>query len=426
MASVTKFHNVLPEDAVNWRYLEHQTEEVLSLFNYQEMRLSVLQDYNQLSKGMKIAVANAESEQVKQPLIYVQTGNPTETTINLRPEGTINVLMQLAPDLVKHQIKRIYYQGPMFRLDAQNQPLEFNQLGVELLGSDSILSENEVISLSLRICQQLGLTDTWLDLSSFGCSSCQPAYFQAVQAFLEEHKDEFCQTCYSSLQTNPFQTIDCKNAACRKLSARRPLINDYLCPSCKANFERVRKIQTNLGNHYQVNHRLGKSFAYYNETVFNLMLSVDGKNVMLGGGGRYDYLSSRLIGKQIPAVGFYLNLDLIYNLMKKRDLFPAPQDHFRVYVCTQSEQMEIMLLQIIQDLHEKKISTLVSSDLSDTDKETANALHNNCQAMVIVRADNIREGKVLLKNLVKNNQKYLSLSELVPAVELIKKAVQQD
>jgi len=83
-------------------------------------------------------------------------------------------------------------------------------------------------------------------------------------------------------------------------------------------------------------------------------------------------------------------------------------------------------LQIIQDLHEKKISTLVSSDLSDTDKETANALHNNCQAMVIVRADNIREGKVLLKNLVKNNQKYLSLSELVPAVELIKKAVQQD
>jgi histidyl-tRNA synthetase len=404
--------------------MESQLEEVLSLFNYREMKLSVLQDYETLNRGITALLDVQDTQEIISRLINLETAGPDAEKLSLRPEGTINVLNHVATRLQDDKIHRIFYQGPMFRRTEQNQPLEFNQLGVELLGSDSILSENEVIGLGMRICHHLGLKDAWLDISSFGCNTCRPVYFQALRVWLDEHKEGFCRDCYDSLYHNPLQSTQCSDEKCLLLIGQSPAIQDHLCPKCQANFTRVRKIQANLGNSYKVNPHLVKNFSYYNETVFNFMLQTNGKAEIIGGGGRYDYLSNRVTGRQIPAVGFYFDLDLIHHILTARGLFHAAPKAFRVYVCSQSAELEIMTLQVVQELHQQNISTLISSDLAGTDQDTDNAVRNECQAMIILRSDNIREGRVLLKNLVKENQVYVSLSELVPEIELIRKTVQ--
>jgi histidyl-tRNA synthetase len=154
------------------------------------------------------------------------------------------------------------------------------------------------------------------------------------------------------------------------------------------------------------------------------MINRNGNAEVIGGGGRYDFLSNRIIGKQIPAVGFYINLDLVYQIMSDRNLFQTQTKPFRVYICSQSEDLEIMLLQIVQELHHSNLSTIISADILDTKAEMDNALKNDCQAMIILRDDNIREGKALLKNLVKEKQEYVSLSSLLSEIDLIRKAVQ--
>lgn len=424
MKKPLSFHEIMPDDVWKWKYMESQIGQVLTLFNYEEIRLSVLQDNTVLTKGITALLDNEEVQQITSQVINLERPDDKISLLSLRPEGTINVLNHVANRMHNDEIHRIYYHGPMFRKDEHGHPKEFFQLGVELLGSDSILSENEVISLGVKICEQLGLKDAWLDITSFGCNSCRPLFFKAMRTFLQEHQDDYCSNCYNELMKNPLHPTQCHDKKCMHSTRQGPKMQDYLCPKCSVNFERVKKIQANLGYDYKVNHDLVKNFSYYNETVFNFVIQTNGSSEIIGGGGRYDYLSNKVTGKQIPAVGFYFNLDLIYQIMTSRNLFHLQEKPFCVYVASQSEEMEIIMLQIVQELHQSNISTLISSDLRSIDKDTKIALSSGCQAMVILRADNIREGKAMLKNLVKDKQEYVSLSELLPELELIRKAVQ--
>jgi histidyl-tRNA synthetase len=133
--------------------------------------------------------------------------------------------------------------------------------------------------------------------------------------------------------------------------------------SCKSKFSRVKKIQANLGNRYKVNPHLYKNFSYYNETVFDFVTEHNGQQMVIGGGGRYDYLSARIAGKKIPAVGFYLNLDSVFEIMEDRGLFRGKTDEFMVYLSSESENMEIMALQFAQNYTDKasKLSFLQKS-----------------------------------------------------------------
>lgn len=424
MKKPLSFHEIMPDDVWKWKYMESQIEHVLSLFNYEEIRLSVLQDYNVLHKGVTALLDGSEAEQITSQIINLERPDGNISLLSLRPEGTINVLNHVANRLKDNKIHRIFYHGPMFRKDSNHKPSEFYQFGVELLGSDSILSENEVMSLGIKICQQLGLKDAWLDINSFGCNSCRPQFFKVMRTWLQDNKDKYCQSCFDELYSNPLASTECLDKKCLHSTQQGPVMQDYLCPKCKANFSRIKKIQANLGNNYKVNQHLYKNFSYYNETVFNFVIQTNGGGEIIGGGGRYDYLSTTVTGKQITAVGFYFNLDLIYKIMTSRKLFQLRSKPFRVFIAAQSEEMEIMMLQIVQELHQSNISTLISSDVKSLETDTKTAVENDCQAMIILRAENISEGKAMLKNLVKGKQEYVSLSELLPEIELIRKALQ--
>lgn len=417
------FHDIMPEDVWKWKYLETQVEQVLSLYNYQEIRLSILQDYDVLQKGITALLDSNEVHRVTEQILSLDQQEEHISLLSLRPEGTISVLSKFAECYVLGQINRFYYHGPMFRKNKELQPMEFYQLGVELLGSDSILSENEIISLGMKLCHQIGLNDVWLEINSYGCDDCRPAYFAAMWKHLDEHKEDLCLDCVTYLQNNPMHVIQCVNTTCHHHSTEMPKIQDFLCDKCRENFLKVKKIQANLANDYKVNHFLFKNFSYYNETVFNFMINTPSGTQVIGGGGRYDFLSNQVTGKQIPAVGFYFNLDSIYHIMAERKLFMRSEKPFRVYVCSQSPELEIMILQIVQELHQQRISSLLSSEIADTNEELAIAMRNDCQALIILREENIREGKVLLRNIGKEKQDYIPLADLIPEIQLIRKSL---
>ena len=199
-----------------------------------------------------------------------------------------------------------------------------------------------------------------------------------------------------------------------------------MCTKCKSNFNRVKKIQANLGNRYKVNPHLYKNFAYYNETVFDFVVTHEGSEIVIGGGGRYDYLSAKITGKKIPAVGFYLNLDILFEIMETRGMFQSRLQDFKVFICSESENLEMMTLQIAQELHAQGIKTILSPEISTTAKEIKQAISKGCSVMLIIRDDNIREGKILLRNLVKEHQDYVSLKDTLPAIILARKALKQD
>lgn len=417
------FHEFMPEDVWKWKFIEHRVERALSLHDYEEIRLSVLQDHAVLVNGLTALMPPHEAESVADKTLNLNMPDQDISLISLRPEGTISVLHHTARIWRDGQVHRFYYHGPMFRKDRDGRPLEFFQLGVELLGSDSILSENEVISLGVNICKALGIRDIRLRLNSFGCKECRVAFFADIQRHLEGHRQEYCRACYEELSSNPFEDTGCGDPACRHCVSDGPVISDYLCPKCQDNFSRIKKIQANLAHPYSVDPHLYKNFSYYNETVFDL-IAPDGENeVLVGGGGRYDYLSEMITGKNIPAVGFYLNMDTVFSLMRQRDLFRLPEKAFSVYLCAQSANTEMILLQIAHELQGHGIRTVISTEVCRGEDEAAKARKKACALMISIREDNLRDGKILMHNLVKEDQDYIPLDQIGDAVLLARKAL---
>ncbi len=418
------FHEFMPEDVWKWKSIEERIDSVLELYDYQEIRLSVLQDYGVLRNGITALMDTQEADHVVQQVLNLCAPDDNISLLSLRPEGTISVLHHTAQIFQSGQTHRLYYHGPMFRKDKNNFPMEFYQLGVELLGSDSILSENEIISLGMRLCNVLGLKETHLEINSYGCENCRVAFFKEMRKFLEEHKADYCSHCFDELSTNPLADTRCHDEECQHTTQKGPKIQDFLCPKCMLNFTKVKKIQANLANQYQVNHYMFKNFSYYNETVFDFVFEHQGKPLVIGGGGRYDKLSNKITGKNIPAVGFYLNLDTIFTILDERKLFNKALAPFCVYLCSQSAEMEIMMLQIAQELHTYDIVTVLSADIQDTQNDITAARRKGCSLMIILRDENIREGKVLIRNLAKEHQDYVALSQIITEILIARKALQ--
>lgn len=421
-----RFHEFMPDKVWKWKILEERVEKVLSLHDYQEIRLSVLQDYQVLHTGITALMQGYEADNAVKSVLSLSLPESKLSLLSLRPEGTISVLHHTARIINDGEVHRFYYMGPMFRKAEAINQMEFYQLGVELLGSESILSENEVISLGMKIFQELGLNGVHLELNSYGCSECRIAFFEDLREYLKNHTTDFCKSCYEELYANPFSETQCMDAACKHSLKQGPQIGNYLCKTCKANFDKVKKIQANLGNSYKVNPHLFKNFAYYNETVFDFMVTHEGKELVIGGGGRYDYLSTRITGKQIPAVGFFINLDVLFEIMESKRMFREKENDFKVYLCSESENLEMMTLQIAQELHGNGIKTIISPETTDTKTEIKQAIAKQCSLMLIIRDDNIREGKILMRNLMKEHQDYIPLKDTLPAVLLARKAMKQE
>jgi histidyl-tRNA synthetase len=201
-------------------------------------------------------------------------------------------------------------------------------------------------------------------------------------------------------------------------------MSNYLCAECKARFEQIKKIQANLGNIYKVDPYLTKNFAYYNGTVFDFVVKQQDNELVVGDGGRYDYLSERLTGRKIPAIGFHLDLDLIFQLMEERNLFLMFDNDFSVYIYAQSPELEMMVLQIAQELHSQNIITVLGTEEKPEDNLKQAQAHK-CDLMITLREENIREGKLLLYNLEHNEQTYIPLNRLLDAVQLVRKTLKK-
>ncbi|MDP3115353.1 MAG: ATP phosphoribosyltransferase regulatory subunit [Candidatus Cloacimonadaceae bacterium] len=420
------FHEFMPEDVWKWKLLEQQLDGVLAMHDYEEIRLSVLQDYRVLRDGITALMHGHKAEEVVDNTLNLSQPDNDISLLSLRPEGTISVLHHTARIYKKGEIHRFYYHGPMFRKDKNHQPMEFYQLGVEMLGSDSILSENEVISLGIKLCEGIGLGDVSLKLNSYGCEECRQSYFADLKAYLDDHSAAYCTACIENLKTNPFEDTRCLDPKCVHDVSKGPQITKYLCPKCKDNFQKIKKIQANLGHRYGVDPYLFKNFAYYNETVFDFVIRHGGSEIIVGGGGRYDYLSELITNKKIPAVGFYINLDTVFHILEERGGFGTSTKSFSVYISSQSPEMEMMMLQIAHELHSQRIRTVIGAEITSTEKELSRARKKGCALMILIREENIREGKILLNNLGKEHQEYVALDHIIEAVQIARKALNME
>ncbi len=134
----------------------------------------------------------------------------------------------------------------------------------------------------------------------------------------------------------------------------------------------------------------------------------------LGGGGRYDQLTGIFGGKDIPGVGISFGLERIYDLMEEMDLFPAHLSYGPLaLVLNTGLENKDYCLQMLQALRRRGIACFYFPDPVKFDKQMKFAHRKGIPFVLIAGEREREEGKFSLKDLSSGRQDLLSDQQVV-------------
>ncbi len=399
-----KLKNITSLDTSNWRNAEQLIYDVMKLHDFEEIRLSLLQDSDMLKKCLQKDFFTHKDEK-KQENIVIDLS--LKENLSLRPEGTINLLSNFLNNYDSNKVFKYYYLGNMIRV-IDNEIEETYRLGAEIYGDDTIVSDITVIDTSLKLLNSFGFKQTLVEINSFGCEKCTlnlpPAMKNKWQGQVNQKEKS------SKLPANYYQDS---------------LSNSNYCNVCQERLHQIRHFLSNLMIKYNYNPDLKRTYNYYNGMVFNLYVKQGDEDILVGGGGRYDHLTKFVTGKEIPSIGFDLNLDIIYDLIKKSNLFPDSGFEFKVFICSESEDLLLNEMQVLQELHKKMIYTIQGKVTPDGRKALEIAKEANCSVLIYIDNDSLYKGKVEVFNIPKIHSYHISLDSIIEELEVIKKSAKQ-
>lgn len=319
LQAIRGMNDILPEQTPVWQYLEQQVRAVLTTYGYQEVRVPVVEHSALFSRGIGSGTDIVEKE------MYTFDDRNGEK-LSLRPEATAGVVRAgIEHGLFYNQVQRLWTFGPMFRYERpqKGRYRQFHQISVEAYGMNGPDIDAEMIMMTARFWQRLGLSEhVTLELNTLGTLEARSRYRAALVAYLSDYEAELDEDSRRRLTINPLRILDSKDPNTRKIVAGAPALADYLDDESRAHFAQLRQILDDAGIAYQVNPTLVRGLDYYGKTVFEWVTQSLGAQGTVCAGGRYDTLVELLGGKPAPAVGFAMGIERLVLMLETLQLVP--------------------------------------------------------------------------------------------------------
>lgn len=317
--SIRGMNDLLPEDSPSWQYLETTVADILSRYGYGEIRFPILEPTELFKRTIGEVTDIVEKE------MYTFDDRNGDS-MALRPEGTAGCVRACEQHgLTFNQVQRLWYQGPMFRYERpqKGRLRQFHQIGAEVFGLNGPDIDAELITMTWRLWQQLGLTEVvTLQLNTLGTSESRGNYRNALVVYLEQRKDQLDEDSQRRLSSNPMRILDSKNTDTQSLLDGAPVLHDFLDDESLQHFEQLRSMLDAVGIPYEVNPRLVRGLDYYGKTVFEWVTNSLGAQGTVCAGGRYDGLVEQLGGRSTPAVGFAMGVERLVLLLDAAGVVP--------------------------------------------------------------------------------------------------------
>lgn len=286
-------------------------EQVLKQYGYQQVRLPIVEKTELFARSIGEVTDIVEKE------MYTFADRNGDS-LSLRPEGTAGCVRAMIENgLLHNQVQKVFYSGPMFRHERpqKGRYRQFHQFGVEVFGLDGPDIDIELIVLSARLWDALGLDNLELQINSLGSQQARVQYREQLVSYLSQFQDQLDEDSQRRLHTNPLRVLDTKNPAMAEIVAGAPKLIDALDAESKQHFDLVCSALDRLGIEYVINPNLVRGLDYYNRTVFEWVTTELGAQGTVCAGGRYDGLVEQIGGKATPAVGFAMGIERLMALL---------------------------------------------------------------------------------------------------------------
>jgi histidyl-tRNA synthetase len=400
------FKDILEEEYEEWLSFIEAAREIFHSYNFFGIETPILEAKALFSRSIGEFTDIVDKEMFE----FIDRGG---REVALRPEGTAGIVRAYVENgYYSKSLTKWYYMGPMFRAEKpqKGRYREFHQIGVEVIGSYEPFYDFEVIKLANELISLLGIEDYTLHINSIGCKKCRLKFKEALLESLLPHRDALCDDCKRRLTRSPIRVLDCKKEGCRSITKKyAPKIRDYLCDDCKRHYERVKTYLEKAQIKYVEDDFLVRGLDYYTKTTFEFKSSLLGGQDTFIAGGRYDYLVGEIGGHERGAVGFAGGLERMF-LLKKRSLFPRKKKMFVVYQEEDYKDYAFMVLEQVRSMRRYVVDWFPSGGRIQKQLRKADRL--GFDYAIIVGEDEVRDGKISLKDLHTGEQRLIDLEEL--------------
>ncbi len=285
---------------------------------------------------------------------------------------------------------------------------EFYQLSVELFGSAKPEADAEVINLAISCLKMLGLNkdDFYVRINNR----------KLLQGLIEEYASEenvekmiSLVDKKSKLRSEDFdqglKDLDVKDIERFKklLDTENPDDIKTDNETAKQGLEELKSvIDFSDKDFIKLDMTVARGLAYYTGTVFELF-DKSGKYRALAGGGRYDQMVELYGGESTPATGFGLGYSTLSLLLKDKGLLPSPQLEVDYYIAIVDESSRKKALEIANSLR-KRYKVDVDLMQRNIGNQFKYADKIGAKNVIVVGPDELKSGKVKIKNMKSGNQ----------------------
>jgi len=390
--------------------------------------------FNVLNSGDYLKKANKEA---------LAEENSANTTSSIAEKALrYDLTVPFARYVVQHQnditfpFKRFQIQ-PVWRADRpqKGRYREFYQCDADVIGSNSLLNEVELIKLFDAVLSQLGLQDFSIKINNrkilsgiaevIGRSDMIVPITVAIDKLekigIEKVKEELSQKGLTNDEIKSIQPLfEIKGNKNQILSK----LKDYLKASeiGLAGIEELEKIFAYLDQlklqkaKVEVDVTLARGLDYYTGAIFEVV-SNEAKMGSICGGGRYADLTGVFGLKDMSGVGISFGADRIYDVVNELQLFPADlSSSTEVLFINFGAQEELYVLPLLQQLRENGIKAELYPDSAKLQKQMKYANQKQVPYVVMVGELEMMSETLTVKNMSTGEQKKLDLEELIQIV----------
>ncbi|WP_431027867.1 ATP phosphoribosyltransferase regulatory subunit [Lysinibacillus sp. LZ02] len=253
------------------------------------------------------------------------------STLVLRPDMTTPIARVATSKLLKEKIpQRLAYFENVFRAQQLEggRPAEFEQMGIELIGDNSVFADAEVIMTVIELVKAYGIESFKITIGHAGVLSCILKDYTESTEQAEKLNELLVQRNYVGFE-EAVLTFDLPKT---KSDALLAFIEEALSLSSIEDIEKyVRKNDAleymqklwellalaGVEQYIAYDFTLSSHMNYYTGMLFEVFAS--GSGFPLGNGGRYDGLLAHF-GSTVGATGFGLRVDRLLEAMPRQEI----------------------------------------------------------------------------------------------------------
>ncbi|MDJ0699065.1 MAG: histidine--tRNA ligase [Woeseiaceae bacterium] len=407
--AIRGMNDILPDVSATWRYLETVVQDVVTSYGYDEIRVPIL-EYTEL-----FARSIGEVTDIVSKEMYTFRDRNDES-LTLRPEATAGMVRAgITNGLLHNQRQKLWTSGQMFRYEKpqKGRYRQFHQFDVEAYGYAGPDIDAELIVMSARLWERLGMSRLTLELNSLGEPGSRGRYRDALVEYFSDVKSQLDEDSIRRLEHNPLRILDSKNPDLQGIVEAAPVMLDYLDDESVAHFETLKSLLDAAGVAYTVNPRLVRGLDYYTRTVFEWVTDALGSQGAVCSGGRYDGLVEKLGGRPTPAIGWAMGIERFVALYEACG-GEAPSSAADVYVVAVGNGTLQRAFQVAEELRDRLPDLRVEVNLGGGSfkSQMKRADKSAAEIALILGEQELAEGNIGLKPMRGGEQITVALDEL--------------